>query len=99
MDRAYSHFLSIYRGRPALARDAFWRAVETELDKPYQPYDIGTHFLRLGLYHEQLGRYAHARGEGRRHDSGIAIPAMVLAQVVPFFVLAASSDASTDDAA
>lgn len=67
VDRAWSHFLYVYKGEPAGAADAFRRAIADELTKPdrYEPYLGTTHFLRLGRYAEQVRRYHKAFGTER----------------------------------
>jgi hypothetical protein len=57
IDRAWSHFTYVNDGLGADAVPAFTEAVDTELDKGYEPYRTGTHFLRLSAYAEQLDRY------------------------------------------
>lgn len=57
-ERAWSHFLYTWLGRPQDAAAAFRRAVEQEWDAGYSPYTRGTHVLRLGRYAEQLEAFA-----------------------------------------
>ena len=45
VDRAWSHFLHVYRGDPEGAEPAFRQAVDDELALEYTPYRTGTHFL------------------------------------------------------
>lgn len=66
VDRAWSHFLSSYKGEPGRASEAFRAAVEPELaGAGYTPYRTGTHYLRVGCYHDQIVRYHAALGAER----------------------------------
>ena len=60
IDRAYSHWLHIHRTSAEQAVRGFRAACEREMagGRAYTPYASGTHVLRMGLYDEQLERYA-----------------------------------------
>lgn len=66
IDRAYSHWLHINRAPAADAVAGFRAACEREQagGRGYTPYASGTHVLRMGLYDEQLGRWASRFGAG-----------------------------------
>ena len=66
-ERAWSHFLHVYRGDPDGAEPEFRRAVEAEVGEGYTLYRTGTHFLRLGRYAEQLRRWHDVVGPERVH--------------------------------
>ena len=57
VDRAWSHFVYVHDDLGTRALDAFAHAVQTEIGLGYEPYQTGTHFLRLSAYAEQLERY------------------------------------------
>lgn len=96
VDRAWSHFLHLYRGDPAEASERFKEATTAEMSKRdvYEPYRAGSHFLRIGLYSRQIERYEKALGSGRLHwvlyeDVG-SDPASVLAGIAGFLGVDAS---------
>lgn len=62
VERAYSHFLHVFRGHPNEANAAFRASVERELaiGTHYTPYKTGTHYLRMSRYHDQVLRYREA---------------------------------------
>ena len=57
VDRAWSHFTYVNDDLGDDVVPAFARAVDAEIGKGYEPYRIGSHFLRLSAYAEQLERY------------------------------------------
>jgi hypothetical protein len=57
IERTWSHFAYVNDDLGADAMSAFRQAVDAELDRPYEPYRTGTHFLRLSAYADQLERY------------------------------------------
>jgi len=67
VDRAYSHFLHVYRGDAEHAEEAFRAAAEVEIahGSGYTAYKTGTHLLRLGLYADQIARWDEAIGPDR----------------------------------
>ncbi len=67
VERAYSHFLHVYRGEAQGAEEGFRAAVEAEIahGTGYTPFKTGTHLLRLGLYAEQIERWDQAIGPDR----------------------------------
>lgn len=64
-ERAFSHFLYTYVGSPARVVEEFKAAVAVEWDRGYEPYQRGTHVLRLGRYAEQLRHWEAALGRER----------------------------------
>jgi hypothetical protein len=67
--RAWSHFLYVdgshWRGQAARFEELV--RAEAAAGPRYTPYRAGTHFLRLGLYAEQLRRYLDVLGPHRLH--------------------------------
>jgi hypothetical protein len=98
IDRAYSHFLHVYRGKASGVESAFAQAVEAEVRLPYTPYRTGTHFLRLGRYSEQLCRYYETFSRQRvlvlLHDDFRTRPAQTMRRLCDF--LGVASDFAFD---
>ncbi|WP_436796122.1 sulfotransferase family protein [Actinospongicola halichondriae] len=67
IDRAYSHWLHIRRESADAAVEGFRRSCEAEMaaGREYTPYAGASHVLRMGLYDEQLQRYADRFGAER----------------------------------
>jgi hypothetical protein len=87
-ERAWSHFVYMNPALGDRAPAAFAEAVACERPLGYAPYRGGTHFLRLGRYGEQVGRYLDRFPAESllvlAYDELVHDPAAALAQVCRF---------------